>query len=990
MGLNQSVSHSVRRALALAAIAACGAGGLAAQAQPATGVAATPTGATSTTDKSAPAKSATAKGTAAKAAAAKAPILLAQTTPPPPASGTLAPPVLETVVVTGTLIARPQAETAEAISVISATTLQDEGIVNVEQALDTLTANNPTINVSSSVGSFSGGGTYANLRDLGSVRTLVLLDGQRLAGNAFNNNPSGDAVDLSGIPFSAIESVQVLREGASALYGSDAISGVINFITKKNYQGAEFNANLDHPQQPGGGNGDMNFTFGHGDLTTDGYNLLVTASYSGQQELQASQRSFTAYGFNPAGGIGVTNNPGTWPATILSNFDANGQPTEYWQPGYPACAGNPLLTTYYGVCSYRYTAATDLIPASHEESGMVDFTKELPANNQIAVQYFYTQSKTTGYSGPMFYDFEMTAQDDPTYFPKSGAGLTCETYAESCTTPIDLNDPINAVFTDPNNSRYSDNINTEQRALITFSGVNAGWDYTLDLNYSINKNTDGWTGGIPNEAVLAPTTDANTGASILSNLINPFGPQTAAGQALINSSYINGDYQAGQLKRWSVDGHVSHELGDAFNSGTPATVALGASMEGQSYESATTPYSDLVFAADGLSASAIEGSRNIQAVFVELDVPMAKSLDIDISDREDRYSDFGTTNNGKVTFRYQPAEFVTFRGAASTGFRAPSLFNLYSPDYLAASTSGNMGASNPYCVPGSFNTEWSQATCNTQGLGLFGGNRNLTPETSQNFDFGVIFAPLTNMGVTLDYYRILLKNTVGQIPAAAIYEDPNDFASEIVTNSAGTLTPTIAESQQCKSYSAPTCGYITLTNQNTGQITTDGIDLSITYLQHTPIGIFHEDLEATSVTQFRLQQFNGGPVSNLVGWYQGGDLYQPALRWEHDLRVDWTSPESRWGAGLSDRFYSGYIDEYGTGADNSGPQRMVNSYSVWQGYASYKPLKGLTLLFGIQNLLNTDPPFTNSSQNNFAGGYDELFANPVGRSFYVNVKYDFL
>ncbi len=341
-----------------------------------------------------------------------------------------------------------------------------------------------------------------------------------------------------------------------------------------------------------------NFTFGHGDLTTDGYNFMVTASYSGQQELQASQRAFTAYGFYPAGGVGVTNNPGTWPATI----ESNSTPTvshEYWQPDYPACAGNPLLTTYYGVCSYRYTAATDLVPKSARgiRDGVLH-QGHCRRTITLAVQYFYTQSKTTGYSGPMFYDFEMTPQDDPTYFPKSGAGLTCETYAASCTAPIDLNDPIDAVWTDPNNSRFSDNINTEQRALVTFSGVNAGWDYTLNLNYSVNKNTDGWTGGIPNEAVLAPTTDPNTGASILSNLINPFGPQTAAGQALINSSYINGDYQAGQLKRWSVDGHASHELGDAFNAGNPATVALGASVEGQSYESATTPYNDLVFAAD--------------------------------------------------------------------------------------------------------------------------------------------------------------------------------------------------------------------------------------------------------------------------------------------------------------------------------------------------------------------------------------------------------
>lgn len=974
-GLNHAVGYSVKRALALAALAACGAGSLAALGQQAA----------STTARAAGAKSTAVASAATQAAGAKAPIVLAQTTAPPPSSP-LPPPVLQTVVVTGTLIARPQAETAEAITVISATTLQNQGIVNVEQALDTLTSNNPTINVSSSVGSFSGGGTYANLRDLGSVRTLVLLDGQRLAGNAFNNNPSGDAVDLSGIPFSAIQSVQVLREGASALYGSDAIAGVINFITKKDYQGAEFDASLDHPQDPGGGSGNANFSFGHGDLASDGYNIMVTGSYSGQQELKATQRLFTSYGFNPAGGIGVTNNPGTWPGTIESNPGPQGM-TEYWQPDFPACPGNNFLTTYYGVCSYRYTAATDLVPKSDEASGMVDFTKALPANNTLAVQYFYTQSKTTGFSGPMFYFFEMTPQADPSYYPKSGAGLTCETYATACPAPIDLTDPIDAVWTDPDNSRYSDNINTEQRALVSFSGVNAGWDYQLNLNYSVNKNTDGWTGGIPNEAVLAPTTDPNTGVSILSNLINPFGPQTAAGQALINSSYINGDYQAGQMKRWSVDAHGSHELGDAFNAGEPATVALGFSVEGDSYEAATTPYNNLVFAATGLSDAAIEGARTIQAVFVELDVPMSKSLDVDISDREDRYSDFGTTNNGKVAVRFQPFRFLTFRGTASTGFRAPSLFNLYSPDFLAASTSGNMGSGNPYCSPGSYNTEWSQATCNTQGLGLFGGNRNLTPETSENFDFGVIVAPIESMGITLDYYRILLKNTIGQIPAQAIYSNPNGFASDIVTNSDGTLTPTIEESQFCNPYSAPTCGYISLTDRNTGQITTDGLDLSVTYMQHTPIGVFREDLEGTAVTQFLLQQYTGGPVLNLVGWYQGGDLYQPALRWEHELRVDWTSPGNRWGGGLSDRFYSGYIDEFGTGADNTGPQRTVGSYSTWDAYASYKPIHDLTVLFGVQNVLNTQPPFSNASQNNFAAGYDALFTNPIGRDFYVNLKY---
>jgi iron complex outermembrane receptor protein len=400
--------------------------------------------------KPAAANAANAKTTAARTRAANAPIVLAQTTAPAPANP-LPPPVLQTVVVTGTMIARPAAETAEAISVIQSSTLQNMGIVNVEQALDTLTSNNPTVNVSSAVGSFSGGGTYANLRDLGSARTLVLLDGQRLAGNAFNGSAVGDAVDLSGIPFSAIQSVQVLREGASALYGSDAIAGVINFITKRSYQGAELNASFDHPQDPGGGSGNASFTFGHGDLVSDGYNFLITASYSGQQELTATERSFSAYGFEPALGISSTNNPGTWPATIESNPTPQGM-SEYWQPGYPACAGNNYLTTYYNACSYRYSAATDLIPKSDEASGMAELTKELPANNTLTVQYFYTQSKDTGWSGPMFYFFEMTPQADPTYFPKSGAGLTCETYATNCTAPIDLADPIDAVWTDPSSA----------------------------------------------------------------------------------------------------------------------------------------------------------------------------------------------------------------------------------------------------------------------------------------------------------------------------------------------------------------------------------------------------------------------------------------------------------------------------------------------------------------------------------------------------------
>ena len=887
-----------------------------------------------------------------------------------PAASSSDAPELQEIVVTGSMIKRVNAETAEAITILKSDDLKAQGIENVEQALGTLTSATPSINIASAVGTFSGGGTYANLRGIGNGRTLVLLDGDRLAPNAFN----GLGVDLSGIPFSAIDSVEVLREGASALYGSDAIAGVINFKTKKNFQGAEFQVNLDHPQEAGGGSGQGDFTFGHGDLASDGYNFMITASYTKQEELQATQRGFSAQGFDPALGVPNTNYPGSWPGTVL---DANGN---LFQAGYPACAGNPQLTRYFGDCSYRYSAATDLLPSSHEYSGMAAFTKTLPGNNQVQVQYFWTQSELNAYSGPIFYDFQMNPGQP--YYP-TAAQLTCDRGPANCSAPPDLTAPITAFWSDPNNYRYSGNLNVEQRVVVTFSGSNGGWDYAADANYSKNTNDNRNTGGYPNEALL------KTAAGILNPLINPFGPQSAAGQALINSSYINGVYEVGEYTRWSADGHVSHPLGDAFNSGTPATVAIGATVSGERFSNGTTPYNTLVSAATGLTDFSVEGTRQIQAAFVELDVPITKAFDLDISDRQDRYSDFGTTNNGKIQVRYQPIDMLTLRGAASTGFRAPTLFNLYQGPSLSASTSGNMGQGNPFCTPATYTAEWTAATCQAQGIGLYGGNPRLTPETSQNFDFGVVVEPIQEMGITLDYYRILLKNTIGQVPASAIYGNPTAFSNYIVPATtgpyAGTLPPTIAESAVCQPYTAPSCGYINLQFSNTGRITTDGFDLSVQYSQHTPIGTFREDLEGTAVTKYLQQQYNGGPELNLVGNLQIQAL-NPAFRWQHNVRVDWTSPGKMWGGGLSDRFWSGYVDEF---ALPNGELRKVGGYSLVDGYASVKPIEPLTVLVGIKNIFNTSPPYTNASQNNFAAGYNALIADPLLRNFYLNLKYVF-
>jgi iron complex outermembrane receptor protein len=960
MTTTRELALAVKRALATGTMALCSAGALAANAQQAN--TALPDATQMTAAKTVAQKSAPTNGSTTKA-----PILLAQATPLPAStsSSTAPPPELATVVVTGSLIARPAAETAEAITIVKADSIRSQGITNLEQAVDQLTANVPAaVNVAQSVGQFTGGGTFANLRDLGIDRTLILLDGQRLADNV----TLGGAVDLSGIPFAAIESVQVLREGASSLYGSDAIAGVINFITKKNFQGGEVNLNLNHPQESGGASGEADFTFGHGDLASDGYNLMVTGTYSSQRELRATQRSFAATGYAPERGLANLNGPfAPWPGSFQDD-DGN-----LWQVGYPACAGNPYLTTAPGYCAYEYSAAVDLVPKQSVASGLVDFTKALPANNTLHLQYLYTRSKVTDFAGPINYAFPMTSAADPAYYP-TGAGATCIGTC-SAATP-DVADPITAFWTDPNNNRFNDNINTEQRVLLTFSGGNAGWTYAANLNYSENRSAVDTVGGYPNEALLAP-------GGILSNLINPFGPQSTAGQQFINSTYLNGEYAAGKLQRSSFDANATHALGDAFDAGEPAVLAVGAEADYSKINFASTPLAATLFNALFYPPTSITGSRHSEAVYVELNVPISKSVALDVSDREDKYSDFGETNNGKVSIRYQPFKHVTFRAAASSGFRAPTLVDLYSPNTFGA-TAGTIGTNNPACLSGNFNSEFSQLVCQSQGLGLYGGNPKLQPETSENFDIGVIVEPIANLGITLDYYRILLKDSLGAIPDSAIYGNPTQFANQYVLSSTGMLTTAPQGPLQCTpSYTVPTCGYILQTTQNTGGRTTDGFDLSVQYLMRTAVGTFRTDLEGTLITHYRLQQYTGGPQLDLLGWFNQGN--QPAIHWQHNLALNWTSPGGIWGAGITNRFLSPYIDQF---PDGAGKQRKVASQSDWDIYTSFEPIRPMTVLFGIRNVLNTNPPFSNQTQN-FIAGYNPIFSDPLLRTFYVDLKYQF-
>src|SRR5450830_104563 len=850
---------------------------------------------------------------------------------------------LQQVVVTGSMMKRVDAETAEAVTIIKSETLKDMGVTSVEQALALVTSNNSTVTTAVAVGSFSGGVSEASLRGLGATKTLVILDGQRLA----NNVASGAGVDLNTIPFSAIDHIEVLREGASALYGSDAIGGEINV-------GASL------PQSAGGKSGTFDLAWGKGNLSEDGYNFMATLNHSEQKELKASQRSFASTGYNPA--LGLANVNGVYGTAPGSYTDTNGS---LWQVGYPGCGNNKNVIALNGSCQFLYSSAVDLIPKSTSTSGLLQFTKALAGNNTLTAQYFYSRFELTTWGGPQSYSFNVNPTN--AYFPTAG-NSTCV----SCTTATpNLTDPITAYWTDLNNNRYQGVTNTEQRFLLTFAGANAGWDYSTSFDWSQNKGVQQVYGGYANYAKISTN---NT----LSDLINPFGPQSAAGQALINSAYTNGDLSSGTLTLSSFNGHASHSLGDVFNAGRQVQFAVGFDFRSEKISETPTQLATDLYTATYYPPTTVVGSRNSKSLFAEVNVPVSKKLDFTVSERFDQFSDFGSTNNAKLSFAYQPTDILKIRGSASTGFRAPTLVEEYSPNTLGAAA-GNM--TGPGCPAGTTNPIFTNTICNSQGMALTGGNAKLKPETSKNFGLGFIIEPIKNLDITLDYYKIMVQNEIQILPDTVIYNDPVTYASNYKLNSAGSLTPAPAANIQCPTPSAATCGYVIQTNQNTGGISTSGIDLSASYVLNTSYGKFRFSVEGTYVLTYNLQEFSTGPQLSLVGQFNQGN--QPVIRFQDMLSIDWT--QGLWGAGLSNHYMSKYQDFT---TDAAGNNIDVGAYSIWNAHVSYKPFKGMRVVFGIDNLLNTNPPFSNQVQN-WQAGYNPVFSSAVGRAYNLRATYQF-
>jgi iron complex outermembrane recepter protein len=872
---------------------------------------------------------------------------------------------MERVVVTGSAIKRIEAETTVPVTVLKMTDLRAQGLNTVEDIIGSLTATQSTQATSQAVGASTGGASFANLRGLGQNKTLVLLNGRRIANNAFD----GSAPDLNMIPLAALERVEVLRDGASSLYGTDAIGGVINFVTRKDYRGGSVSAGYESPQHPGGNNKSLNAGFGSGDLDKDGFNLFGFIDAQRQDAIGGTQRPFnTRY----AGGLSPTPNPANY---FQADAVAN--------PAAPACTTGTFLTPAGDNLSCYMTTSSfvDYIPRSQRDSGMLRGSLKLGEDHLLTAELFSTRGKVWTRIAPVPYGallqnpFKPDGTPNPYYPGNSGSGV-------HPTIPLDpaynggrvgstvttggakvLPGYVNVKWRDvPNGPRGDENTNTQERFVLNLEGTLSGWDYAVGASFNENRVTQRLISGFNDGRLIKE--------NVLTGVINPFGPQDAAGQAVLDKALAVGTVQSGKGRTTGLDARASRDLGDWLGAGRPAALALGLETRSEKFTTrANTPYASIVVASTGIDPTLFNsGTRRVNAAYSELNIPIIKSLDITGALRFDKYSDFGKTTNPKLSFRFQPSNAVLMRGSYSTGFRAPSLFELNASQSYGNTAVVNDPLTCPNGVPKPPNPRVNNCAAQFQALG--GGNLSLSPEKSKSANFGLVVEPAADLSLSADFWWIRLTNIIGAIANQTLFDPANYdiFGKYFHRNASGHLS---TDGTQCP---GADCGYVDARTQNLGGTNTNGVDLSAHYRLQSSWGRWNLGLSSTYVARYEYQNYAQGPWNQNVGVYSG---VNPVFRWQHTANAVWTL--AQYSAGLTGHYKSGYLDADG--------QTRVPNYATLDAFAGWRPLRGLSLTVGIHNLTDRDPPLSFQTDV-FQAGYDPRFTNPTGRAYYVRASYE--
>ena len=907
-----------------------------------------------------------------------------------------APETIQRVEITGSSIKRLASEAVLPVTVMKREDIERSGATTAQDLVNMIPGNFGGAVAANNVGS-SGVPSTANLRSLGAKYTLVLLNGRRVANYAVGNNP----VDLNSIPLSAIERIEVLRDGASAVYGADAVAGVINFILRKDYQGLEASVYGNDVRAGGGKTKSFNVTGGYGSLAKDRFNLLFSANHEEDDALHARDRSFAATADRPDLGINKASPRNGVPN--LDFTDSLGNKYVGINPyRYKGCDNKEFSLVVISAvgCGTDYVKYIDLIPESKHDNFVGRGVFQINDDHQLYAEAAYTKDSMTSAYSPAPYTKKMIYPSTGRFYPKTitlpkgmtlksgykmpdGSVLAADTVlgADLAVTPAGS---ISGTWRTVAGGPRTDMTETKNiRIVVGAKGTVMDWDYDTALTYGKNEVAINFGPGKFSYAKLTPL--VNSGE------INVFGSQDAASQAALQGTQITGFENGGTSISKEFDFRVSKEIFQLPYGGVG--FAVGTSYRKETLEQVSSP---VLASGDEVGGAGevpgVVGDRKVLGLFTELVVPVYKNVEATLAARYDNYKNgFGTSFSNvspKLGLSYRPTNTLMMRASAAKGFRAPTLVDNLSPKALnntSSSFSDPIRCPNGKEIVSKNEVGKLQDECNVQLTTQNSGNPDLKPEKSKQYSLGIVFQPTTNFSGSLDYWNVNIDKAINSMSENTVFGDPvanvGQFYRYDPENDPDAKNP-------FKGSTNPDfpLAYVALPKVNTGKFYAAGLDLNLNFRQKfDAMGTLTVNLDSTYYTRHGYQYEGSAEVSDL-GKYKD---FGPTPRYRHALTFAYAV--GAWNASLTHNYTDGYedfTDPLVVGA-NYPLLRKVGSYSTVDATAGWKGIKNLSITVGVKNLLDQDPPSSRTSAN-FQTGYDASFTNPLGRTLYLRANYKFM
>ncbi|MEN5117541.1 TonB-dependent receptor [Luteimonas sp. TWI662] len=845
---------------------------------------------------------------------------------------------LGTVTVTGSHIRRADAETANPVQVIDRQQLETSGKVTVADVLRSISANTGNAANETSNSGWASGSAGIGLRGLSQKNTLVLLNGRRLANYGFPAGGLSDTfVNLNALPLVAVERIEVLKDGASAVYGSDAVAGVVNIITRQNFQGLDVGGSLGTSDAGGLDTQRARLVGGFGDLATDGYNLLFSLEAYDRDRLDQDQRALTRSGIYTDKPGGRWNGWSAKGARFLVNgasvplLDAAG----HCPQGMVLTASAPIDGLAGDTCAINLAPYTTLIPATERYQGYVNATLRLGETTEAFGELVVSRIRGASLFGSSPYftleggRFSLNAQ---TGLAEPVSNLLP---AGSPYNPYGVATPIEYTFFDLGQSLKT-NRSTAYRVLGGVRGqLSETWDWEAAAFSARSKEEETVAGGFANRWTLAQ--------ALADGSLNLHAPSTTP-QAVLDAIALS-TLRPADSRLTGVDVKVSGSLFE-LPAGTVG-FAAGAEWRHESLVSRNPWQIDA-----GLQVrpaiAAVDGARDVAALYAEINVPVTPTLELQLAGRGDRYSDFGSAFSPKAGLRWQPLEALLVRASASRGFRAPSLSE------NSASTSIAYGSVvDPY--------DPDVADSRQTPTFFTVGNTDLDPERTRSYNLGVVVSPLADTSLSLDWYRVELDNLVGTGNTTTIVQT-NDPA-DVVRDARGKL--------------------IAVYNryQNLSELQTSGLDAELRQRWRTAnAGTFGLSSVFTHVLEYKRPQTVGGPLVD----YAGSNLGPSLPRNKATTTLDWKIGD--FDTGLTWYRTGGYDQKASVAARAA--QARVDAYDQFDLYFAWSGIERLTLYAKVENISDETPPH-DASFPGIRAPYDFSQYDLRGRYFQVGFDYRF-